>query len=204
MDGSLTPEHGAEVLIAWSERGETGSELATVVETLLSKAVHVPIPGGMDLCGIMSGGKEEEGKGAFPYLAAGHRLHEIEGVGLVHGQNSVIPASRGISEPFSSNATMHRGNAMPVSVVYPSLPSLDSSSWAGVCQPSCCSIVSVEPGCSSSKRFGFPDLWSEGGERRLFGDSHWNDAGALVGYREILKRLGLEQSQGRRACLRRQ
>lgn len=56
MDGSLTPEHGAEVLIAWSERGETGSELATVVETLLSKAVHVPIPGGMDLCGTGGSG----------------------------------------------------------------------------------------------------------------------------------------------------
>ena len=56
MDGSLTPEHGAEVLIAWSERGETGTELATVVETLLSKAVHVPIPGGMDLCGTGGSG----------------------------------------------------------------------------------------------------------------------------------------------------
>ena len=28
----------------------------------------------------------------------------------------------------------------------------------------------------------------------LRGDSHWNDAGALIAYREILKRLGLEQS----------
>lgn len=39
----------------------------------------------------------------------------------------------------------------------------------------------VSPACahcyadSSSKRFGFPDLWSEGGERRFFGDSHWHD-----------------------------
>jgi anthranilate phosphoribosyltransferase len=56
MDGSLTPEHGAEVLVAWSVRGETGIELATVVETLLSKAVHVPIPGGMDLCGTGGSG----------------------------------------------------------------------------------------------------------------------------------------------------
>lgn len=28
----------------------------------------------------------------------------------------------------------------------------------------------------------------------LRGDSHWNDAGALIAYREIMKRLGLEQS----------
>jgi anthranilate phosphoribosyltransferase len=56
MDGSLTPEHGAEVLIAWSERGETGTELATVVEALLAKAVPVPIPGGMDLCGTGGSG----------------------------------------------------------------------------------------------------------------------------------------------------
>ena len=56
MDGSVTPEHGAEILIAWSERGETGRELATVVEVLLSKAVHVPIPGGMDLCGTGGSG----------------------------------------------------------------------------------------------------------------------------------------------------
>lgn len=39
----------------------------------------------------------------------------------------------------------------------------------------------VSPACahcyadSSSKRFGFPDLWSEGGERRFFADAHWND-----------------------------
>jgi anthranilate phosphoribosyltransferase len=56
MDGSLTPEHGAEVLIAWSERGETGAELATVVEALLAKAIHVPIPGGMDVCGTGGSG----------------------------------------------------------------------------------------------------------------------------------------------------
>jgi anthranilate phosphoribosyltransferase len=56
MDGSLTPDHGAEVLVNWSQRGETGLELATVVETLLSKAVHVPIPGGMDLCGTGGSG----------------------------------------------------------------------------------------------------------------------------------------------------
>ncbi len=56
MDGSLTPEHGAEVLVTWSQRGETGLELATVVETLLEKAVHVPIPGGMDLCGTGGSG----------------------------------------------------------------------------------------------------------------------------------------------------
>ena len=56
MDGSVTPEHGAEILIAWSERGETGRELATVVDVLLSKAVHVPIPGGMDLCGTGGSG----------------------------------------------------------------------------------------------------------------------------------------------------
>ncbi len=56
MDGSMTPEHGAEVLIAWSERGETGSELATVVEGLLAKSVQVPIAGGMDLCGTGGSG----------------------------------------------------------------------------------------------------------------------------------------------------
>ncbi len=56
MDGSLTPERGAEILVAWSERGETGSELATVVECLLAKAVAVPIPGGMDLCGTGGSG----------------------------------------------------------------------------------------------------------------------------------------------------
>ena len=56
MDGSMTPEHGAEVLIAWSERGETGAELAAVVEGLLAKAVHIPIPGGMDLCGTGGSG----------------------------------------------------------------------------------------------------------------------------------------------------
>src|ERR1043165_2659573 len=56
MDGSLTPEHGAEVLVAWSERGETGVELATVVEVLLGKAVQVPIASGMDLCGTGGSG----------------------------------------------------------------------------------------------------------------------------------------------------
>jgi anthranilate phosphoribosyltransferase len=53
MDGSVTPEHGAEILVSWHERGETGAELAAVVEALLAKAVRVPIaaPAVMDVCG---------------------------------------------------------------------------------------------------------------------------------------------------------
>jgi anthranilate phosphoribosyltransferase len=56
MDGSLTPELGAEILVTWSQRGETGLELATVVETLLKKSVEIPLPSSMDLCGTGGSG----------------------------------------------------------------------------------------------------------------------------------------------------
>lgn len=57
MDGSLLPEQGAELLVAWSKRGETGAELAAVVEALLAKAVAIPITtAGFDLCGTGGSG----------------------------------------------------------------------------------------------------------------------------------------------------
>lgn len=58
MDGTVTPEHGAEVLVAWYERGETGTELAAVVEALLAKAIRVPLaaPAVMDVCGTGGSG----------------------------------------------------------------------------------------------------------------------------------------------------
>jgi anthranilate phosphoribosyltransferase len=52
MAKTLTPEQGAEILVAWSKRGETGIELATVVQGLLRRAAPAPTIGAcFDLCG---------------------------------------------------------------------------------------------------------------------------------------------------------
>ena len=42
MDGSLSPEHGATLLVDWAQRQETGLELAAVVTALLARAVSIP------------------------------------------------------------------------------------------------------------------------------------------------------------------
>lgn len=42
MGGTLTPEQGAGLLVAWAQRGETGVELAAVVRFLLSRALSIP------------------------------------------------------------------------------------------------------------------------------------------------------------------
>jgi anthranilate phosphoribosyltransferase len=57
LSGTITPEAGAQLLTAWTARGETATELATVVHLLLTHAVQVPLSGPcFDLCG--TGGSE--------------------------------------------------------------------------------------------------------------------------------------------------
>jgi len=52
MHGSLSPDQGATILVAWAQRGETGIELAAVVNGLLTRAVQIPGAGpAFDLCG---------------------------------------------------------------------------------------------------------------------------------------------------------
>ena len=57
MGGTVAPERGAEILSAWSQRGETPIELASVVECLLTRSVKVPISTRcFDLCGTGGSG----------------------------------------------------------------------------------------------------------------------------------------------------
>jgi anthranilate phosphoribosyltransferase len=52
LSGTLNAEVGAQLLTAWAVRGETATELATVVQSLLTHAVHIPVSEPcFDLCG---------------------------------------------------------------------------------------------------------------------------------------------------------
>ena len=57
VGGAFTSEQAADLLVCWSERGETAIELASVVRWLLSKAVDLgAFRGSMDLCGTGGSG----------------------------------------------------------------------------------------------------------------------------------------------------
>ena len=57
LSGSVAPEAGAKLLSTWTARGETASELAALVQGMLTRAVKVPVSGPcMDTCG--TGGSE--------------------------------------------------------------------------------------------------------------------------------------------------
>ncbi len=57
VGGTIAPPDGADLLAAWTRRGETAVELAAMVEALLQRAVAVPVTGPcFDLCG--TGGSE--------------------------------------------------------------------------------------------------------------------------------------------------
>ncbi len=43
LSGSLAPEEGADLLVTWAQRGETGAELAAVVRALRARAVPVAL-----------------------------------------------------------------------------------------------------------------------------------------------------------------
>ena len=57
LGGTLTAEAGGELLATLGERGETGREVAALVEGLLEHALRLPIRGGcLDLCGTGGSG----------------------------------------------------------------------------------------------------------------------------------------------------
>src|SRR5580698_730971 len=57
VDGSGGPEQAADILCAWSDRGETGAELAAVVRFLLARALTpADLAPSIDLCGTGGSG----------------------------------------------------------------------------------------------------------------------------------------------------
>ncbi len=98
--GSIGPEQAADLLCAWSERGETGAELAAVVRFLLA---HALTPGDLapsiDLCGTGGSGLARYNvstTAAFVLCAAGVPVakHGNKGSGRPNGSFDLLEALR--------------------------------------------------------------------------------------------------------------
>ncbi len=100
VGGQQTPEWCAELLVAWSRRGETASELAALVRFLLSRAVALPgIDGAIDLCGTGGSGLTRfnvSTTAAFVLAAAGVPVakHGNKGSGRSNGSFDLLDVLR--------------------------------------------------------------------------------------------------------------
>jgi anthranilate phosphoribosyltransferase len=100
VDGSFSPEQAADLLCAWSERGESGAELAAVVRFLLARAVPLAeLAPSIDLCGTGGSGLTRYNvstTAAFVLCAAGVPVakHGNKGSGRPNGSFDLLEALR--------------------------------------------------------------------------------------------------------------
>jgi anthranilate phosphoribosyltransferase len=100
VEGGYAPEQAADLLCAWSERGETGAELAAVVRFLLARALPLAeLAPSIDLCGTGGSGLTRYNvstTAAFVLCAAGVPVakHGNKGSGRPNGSFDLLEALR--------------------------------------------------------------------------------------------------------------